>query len=147
MHEEWREGSARAGGGREGEGQARGAWNEESGSMLGQHIKIMASIGADAPYIPIRGKGLRLISIASRYPSPGWRARICTRRARARARGENTRPAAATFDRYFCVTTSAASTCPAFPLARGRTGSLPSPRAALTFSPAAPPIRLAPRSR
>jgi len=75
MHEEWREGSARAGGGREGEGQARGAWNEESGSMLGQHIKIMASIGADAPYIPIRGKGLRLISIASRYPSPGWRAR------------------------------------------------------------------------
>lgn len=68
----------------------RGAWNEESGSMLGQHIKIMASIGADAPYIPIRGKGLRLISIASRYPSPGWkasaRAHTRTRAIYARAR-------------------------------------------------------------
>jgi len=112
----------------EGGREARGAWNEESGSMLGQHIKIMASIGADAPYIPIRGKGLRLISIASRYPLSGWRARICTRRARARGRR-------ATFDRYFCVTTSTASTCPAFPFAREGTGSLPPPRAALTFSP------------
>ena len=64
-----------------GGGKQEGVRNEESGSMLGQHIKIMASIGADAPYIPIRGKGLRLISIASRYPSPGWKAR-----ARARAR-------------------------------------------------------------
>lgn len=56
--------------------------------MLGQHIKIMASIAADAPYIPIRGKGLRLISIASRYPSPGWKASERAR-AHAYARKEN----------------------------------------------------------
>lgn len=79
-----------AGGGRR-RGQARGAWNEESGSMLGQHIKIMASIGADAPYIPIRGKGLRLISIASRYPSPGWKARARTH-ARTHTRVDGKRP-------------------------------------------------------
>lgn len=104
-------GEGRRGGGR---GQARGAWNEESGSMLGQHIKIMASIGADAPYIPIHGKGLRLISIASRYPSPGWKAsasahiNACTH-ARIRAQRE-IRPTVC-FDRYFCVVTSTA-TCP-----------------------------------
>lgn len=67
------------------------AWNEESGSMLGQHIKIMASIGADAPYIPIRSKGLRLISIASRYPSPGWKASAHTH-ARTHTRVKGTRP-------------------------------------------------------
>lgn len=86
--------------------------------MLGQHIKIMASIGADAPYIPIRGKGLRLISIASRYPSPGWkaseraRARIHAHarltRAHAYARKEN--HGSVRSIRYFCVTISTACT-------------------------------------
>jgi len=97
----------------------RGAWNEESGSMLGQHIKIMASIGADAPYIPIRGKGLRLISIASRYPSSGWkacaRARARTRAIYARARTHTrVRRIRLRSIRYFCVTSSAACTHLAF---------------------------------
>lgn len=80
----YRTGGGGMDGGTEG-GEQEGAWNEESGSMLGQHIKIMASIGADAPYIPIRGKGLRLISIASRYPSPGVESERALAYTRTRA--------------------------------------------------------------
>jgi len=51
-------------------------------------------------------------------------AHTYTPSARARARARRICGRRPTFDRYFCVTTSTASTCPAFPLARERTGSL-----------------------
>lgn len=113
-------------------GQARGAWNEESGSMLGQHIKIMASIGADAPYIPIRGKGLRLISIASRYPLPGWKASASAHtnartHARTHTRAEGIRPAVCSIA-IFALLLQRLLPVPRFrPLEEERVRFLPSP--------------------
>lgn len=66
-------------------------------------------IGADAPYIPIRSKGLRLISIASRYPSPGWKASASAHTTHARIYARRGYTADGMFDRYFYVATSAAT--------------------------------------
>lgn len=123
-----------------------GARNEESGSMLGQHIKIMASIGADAPYIPIRGKGLRLISIASRYPSPGWKTRAytCTHAlTHASARMRNTVDRVRSI-RYFYITSTTSLSVPRFRLFEKERADSYSPFrcATLTFPPPASPVAL-----
>lgn len=77
-------------------------------------------IGADAPYIPIRSKGLRLISIASRYPSPGWKASASahTNATHARIRVERARPTVCSIAIF---TLLQRLLCPTFPPARERT--------------------------
>jgi len=75
-------------------------------------------IGADAPYIPIRGKGLRLISIASRYPSPGWKASAHTNATHARIRVEGTQPTVCSIAIFTLLLQRLP--CPTFP-ARERT--------------------------